>query len=61
MKNFEKIKEMSVEELAFAMGCPADTDDNFDYPSGCVVMHPDTTNPISCIGCIKEWLEQETE
>lgn len=52
---------MSVEELAFAMGCPADTDDNFDYPSGCVVMHPDTTNPISCIGCIKEWLEQETE
>ncbi len=61
MKNFEKIKEMSIEELALVMGCPADIDDDFEYPPGCAVWHPDTTSPVSCCSCIKSWLEQEAD
>lgn len=59
MKNFEKVRQMSIEELAFAMGCPVDIDDDFEYPSGCQIEHPGTTNPISCINCTKTWLEAE--
>lgn len=48
MTNYEKIKQMSVEEMAFMLMCPYDAD-------------PDKCNKINCIKCTKQWLESEVE
>lgn len=48
MTNYEKIKQMSIEEMAYTIMCPYGTDD-------------DICNGNDCINCTKEWLEQEAE
>lgn len=50
MTNYEKIKQMSVKEMAFMLMCPYNTD-----PDICIC------NEINCIKCTKEWLESEAE
>lgn len=48
MTNFERQKQKSVEEMAYSLMCPYDTD-------------PDICNKQDCIQCTKEWLEMEEE
>ena len=59
MTGFEKIKSMDVEELAFAIGCPEDFDDNFEVPAGCSIHNPNAEMPISCWRCILYYLNSE--
>lgn len=49
--NFEKIKAMSIDELAVFYPCPYD----FDYETEGLCKKPD------CIACTKQWLESEAE
>ena len=51
--NFEKIKNMSINELALFYPCPYDTDNDRD---GSICEKND-----DCIGCTKRWLESEAE
>lgn len=46
MTNYEKIKQMSIKEMAYSLMCPYDTD-------------PDMCNNDDCIKCTMEWLESE--
>ena len=46
MTNYDRVKQMSIEEMAYTLDCPYGTD-------------PDICNEDDCIKCIKEWLEQE--
>lgn len=48
MTNYEKIKQMSIEEMAYTIMCPYDTE-------------PDMCNNDNCIKCTKAWLESEAE
>lgn len=48
MTNFEKIKNMSIDEMAQIVRCPG-TD------AKCM------GSSISCIDCCKQWLESEVE
>ena len=48
MKNYEKIKSMNVEEMAYTIMCPYGKD-SFE---GCY---------DDCIGCTKDWLLKEAE
>ena len=50
MKNFEKIKEMSLAELAEVIMCPYDIP--CDIPCGL---------GTGCIKCCEEWLMEEAE
>lgn len=52
MTNYEKIKQMSVEEMANIMPCPYGA----DYID-CV----DGDFPTDCITCTKDWLLKEAE
>lgn len=47
--NADKIREMSIEELAEIIMCPYDSE-----PEYCV-------GPGNCMGCCKKWLESEAE
>lgn len=51
MTNFEKIKQMSVEEIAKFLICPEEYDLNF---KGC-----EGEYDRNCNECVKIWLEQE--
>ena len=53
MTNYEKIKQMSVEEMAFMLMCPAEYDLSFKDCEG--------KYNRNCNECVKEWLEQEVE
>lgn len=53
MTNYEKIKQMSVEEMALLLMCPAEYDLSFKDCEG--------EYNKNCNGCVKEWLEQEVE
>lgn len=44
--NYERIKQMSIEEMAYTIMCPYNTD-------------ADMCNEVDCIGCTKEWLMKE--
>ena len=46
--NYDRIKQMSVEDVAYRLMCPYETD-------------PDICNEDDCIKCTKEWLEHEVE
>ena len=48
MTNYERIKQMSIEEMAYTIMCPYETD-------------PDICNEYDCIKCTKEWLEMEVD
>lgn len=48
MTNYEKIKQMSIDEMAYSIMCPYDTD-------------PDMCGKNDCIKCTKEWLEEEAK
>lgn len=47
MTNFEKIKNMSIDEMAQIVQCPEDDEE--------------CRNDISCIDCCKKWLESEVD
>lgn len=51
--NLEKIKNMSIDELALFYPCPYSTDDEIDGT--------DCKKYGDCIACTKHWLESEAE
>ena len=55
MTNFEKIKQMSVEELALMLMCPAEYDTDFNKKSKC------KGSFSNCYNCTLNWLESEAE
>lgn len=56
MTNFEKIKNMSVEEMAMALACPAEYDVEFNRNQKC-----NGEMNRNCFKCALEWLESEVE
>ena len=48
MTNYERLKQMSIEEMSYTIMCPYDTD-------------TDMCNEVDCIKCTRQWLEQEVE
>lgn len=48
MTNYDRIKQMSIDEMAYTIMCPYD-------------IEPDICNNDNCIKRTKEWLEQEAE
>lgn len=56
MTHYEKIKSMSIEEMAIFIPCPYEYIDNIPYFSSmeCIEV-------ISCKECCKQWLESEVE
>lgn len=58
MTNFEKIKAMSVEEMANQIRNAADLSDCNMCPAATVC---ENCRGISCLGILTEWLESEVE
>lgn len=54
MTNFDRIKAMSVEEMAVALMCPAEFDKTFNKYKECIPKR-------CCNKCVKEWLESEVD
>ena len=54
MTNYERIKAMSVEEMALAIMCPAEYDLNFNRKSDC-----NGEMNRNCLKCTTEWLQSE--
>lgn len=52
MTNYERIKQMSIDEMAYSIMCPYDTD---------YIDCEDSGFPTDCIKCTKDWLLKETE
>lgn len=55
MTNFEKIKQMSVEDMALMLMCPAEYDTDFNKKSKC------KGSFSNCYNCTLHWLESEAE
>ena len=55
MTNFEKIKQMSVEDMALMLMCPAEYDTDFNKQSKC------NGSFSNCYNCTLHWLESEAE
>lgn len=53
MTNYEMIKNMSLEEIAVSLMCPADIDCTFNKKDRC--------KRTSCVKCTEEWLKAEVE
>lgn len=53
MTNYEKIKQMSVEEMSATIMCPNDC--------GLAEFKCGKTDSCNCYECIKQWLQQEVE
>lgn len=53
--NFEKIKQMSVEDMALMLMCPAEYDTDFNKKSKC------KGSFSNCYNCTLHWLESEVE
>ena len=51
MTNYDRIKSMSIEEMAVSLMCPADIDETFKKPKDCSCRN--------CSACTLEWLESE--
>lgn len=51
MTNYERIKQMNVNEMAIYIDCPYGA-----YSDNCIL-----NKTCTCFHCIKEWLESETE
>lgn len=56
MTNYEKIRAMSVEEMARLLMCPAEYDLNFNRTADC---HADMSR--DCNECTRNWLNSEVE
>lgn len=56
MTNFEKIKQMSIDEMALTLMCPAEYDFSFNKLSKC-----NGESDKNCLKCTKHWLESEAE
>lgn len=56
MTNYERIKNMSVEEMAVAIPCPLDIDGFFTRPEKCMC-----GEEYDCVECTKIWLNSEVE
>lgn len=46
--NYDHIKQMSIDEMAYTIMCPYNTD-------------ADLCNAVDCIKCTKQWLESEVQ
>lgn len=51
MKNYEKIRNMSIEELALTIMCPEDL--------GLADLDCPNANGKHCFDCVYEWLQKE--
>ena len=51
MTNYERIKNMSLEEMAISLMCPADIDELFEKGENC--------GGKNCVSCTFEWLKAE--
>lgn len=56
MTNYEKIKEMSIDEMALTLMCPAEYDTAFNKTNKC-----NAEMDKNCHKCTVEWLESEAE
>ena len=56
MTNYERIKAMSVEEMARMLMCPAEYDLNFNRTADC---HADMSR--NCNECTRNWLNSEAQ
>lgn len=52
MTNYERIKNMSIEELAVSLMCPAEIDCTFDKKTHC-------KDGENCVQCTMEYLKRE--
>lgn len=53
MTNYERIKNMSLEEMAISLMCPQEIDECFDKGETC--------DKKNCVSCTLEWLESEVD
>ena len=51
MTNYERLKQMSIDEMAYTIMCPYDFDTDMCKEFDC----------LGCIECTKQWLEMEVE
>ena len=52
MTNYDRIKQMSIDEMAYSIMCPYGSD---------YIDCEDSGFPTDCIGCKKDWLLKEAE
>lgn len=51
--NYDRIRNMSIEEMAVLLMCPAEIDCTFEKPDNC--------KEKNCCKCTLEWLESEVK
>lgn len=51
--NYDRIRNMSIEEMVVSLMCPADIDCKFEKPDDC--------KEENCCKCTLEWLESEVK
>lgn len=56
MTNAEKIRNMTDEDLAMMLMCPAEYDESFNKQCGC-----NGSMDKNCLKCTIAWLQQESE
>ncbi len=56
MTNAEKIRNMTDEDLAMMLMCPAEYDESFNKQCGC-----NGSMDKNCLKCTIAWLHQESE
>lgn len=54
MTNYERIKQMSIDEMAYVLMCPNECD-------LAVIECYKVDDCCDCISCVKKWLESEVE
>ena len=59
MTNYEKIKAMSMEEMATIIMCPAETDCCFEPPKNCAKYSNAIETDCDCCKCCEKYLESE--
>lgn len=61
MTNYERIKNMSVEEMAEILMCPVEMDNNFKPPTNCGKYSNAIETDCDCYKCCEQWLESEVD
>ena len=61
MTNYERIKNMSVEEMAEILMCPVEMDNNFKPPTNCGKYSNAIETDCDCCKCCEQWLESEVD
>ena len=61
MTNYERIKNMSVEEMVEILMCPVEMDCNFKPPTNCAKYSNAIEADCNCCKCCEQWLESEVD